>query len=218
VAELQCGHGQHVRHKPPWTERPWVKTAEGRGGWIGSELDCPQCESEAASLERWPQDVWRNPSIVAWSQLLLESFRHWTHRDLIHREGTPVEQAGTLFFAPIVVVSHGLETDPILNYGNRTALDLWETGWATFVRIPSRLTAEPVNQANRERMLTRAAQYGFIEDYRGVRVSFTGRRFDVHDALVWNVIGPDGRRQGQAATFSRWTFLDTSASHSAIGI
>ena len=44
VAELSCGHGQHVRHNPPLAERPWVLTAEGREQRIGSELDCLLCD------------------------------------------------------------------------------------------------------------------------------------------------------------------------------
>lgn len=44
VAELGCGHGQHVRHKPPFTLHPWVTTAEGRASMIGAPLDCPPCE------------------------------------------------------------------------------------------------------------------------------------------------------------------------------
>ena len=43
VAELECGHGQHVRHDPPWTNRPWVLTEEGRRQFIGHELLCGKC-------------------------------------------------------------------------------------------------------------------------------------------------------------------------------
>jgi 8-oxo-dGTP pyrophosphatase MutT (NUDIX family) len=43
VAELECGHGQHVRHQPPWQQRPWVVTAEGRAGYLGVELPCVRC-------------------------------------------------------------------------------------------------------------------------------------------------------------------------------
>ncbi len=39
VAELSCGHGQHVRHKPPFLSRPWVVTPEGRASMLGTELD-----------------------------------------------------------------------------------------------------------------------------------------------------------------------------------
>ena len=44
VAELACGHAQHVRHKPPFTLRPWVLTDEGRAAKLGTELDCVLCD------------------------------------------------------------------------------------------------------------------------------------------------------------------------------
>jgi hypothetical protein len=45
VAELDCGHGQHVRHNPPWVSRPWVESREGRDAMLGFELDCKLCEA-----------------------------------------------------------------------------------------------------------------------------------------------------------------------------
>lgn len=151
--------------------------------------------------------VWTSPPLVSWCQLLLDSFRRWTGRELLERAGTAEDQARALFAAPFVVVSHGTEDDPILNYGNQAALDLWECTWDQLTGTPSRLTAEPVDQTERERMLARAAAQGFIEDYRGVRVSRSGRRFLVEHAIVWTVIDPAGVRRGQAATFSRWSYL-----------
>lgn len=44
VAELKCGHTQHVRHDPPWQLRPWVTTEEGRNEHLGYILDCKECE------------------------------------------------------------------------------------------------------------------------------------------------------------------------------
>lgn len=44
VAELSCGHAQHVRHQPPFTLRPWVLTPEGRAGKLGAQLACPPCD------------------------------------------------------------------------------------------------------------------------------------------------------------------------------
>jgi len=46
VADLECGHTQHVRHDPPWQERPWVVTPEGRRSRLGFELECKKCEDE----------------------------------------------------------------------------------------------------------------------------------------------------------------------------
>ena len=44
VAELSCGHQQHMRHDPPWQNRPWVITAEGRAGFLGTEIPCARCD------------------------------------------------------------------------------------------------------------------------------------------------------------------------------
>jgi tellurite resistance-related uncharacterized protein len=44
VAELSCLHGQHVRHRPPIWDRPWVLTEAGRTAQIGSSIDCPLCD------------------------------------------------------------------------------------------------------------------------------------------------------------------------------
>ena len=44
IARLRCGHGHHVRHKPPFWSRPWVLTAEGRAEKIGLPLDCVLCD------------------------------------------------------------------------------------------------------------------------------------------------------------------------------
>ncbi|MBN3564868.1 DUF3565 domain-containing protein [Amphritea spongicola] len=44
VAELACGHNQHVRHNPPWVNRPWVLTVAGRDQFIGHLLACKKCD------------------------------------------------------------------------------------------------------------------------------------------------------------------------------
>ena len=44
VAELECGHQQHVRHDPPWMLRPWVTTKEARKSRLGKELNCKKCD------------------------------------------------------------------------------------------------------------------------------------------------------------------------------
>jgi hypothetical protein len=51
VAVLACGHGQHVRHDPPWINRPWVTTLAGRQSKLGESLECVLCEQEPPSLE-----------------------------------------------------------------------------------------------------------------------------------------------------------------------
>lgn len=144
---------------------------------------------------------------MEWSQLLLDSYRHWVGHDLITRTADAKQQACTLFEASVVVVSHGVELAPILNYGNQTALDLWELPWEQFIQTPSRLTAESDDRAERERMLLQARAKGYYDGYRGVRISSTGKRFLVEQAMIWNVIDPAGHCIGQAATFSQWSYL-----------
>lgn len=147
----------------------------------------------------------------AWSNLtqaLLDSYRQWTGRELIHRT-TPEGDLQTLWETPQVVVAHGLQSDPVFEYGNRMALELWEMPLDEFLAMPSRKTAEPIHQEDRRRLLERTRQQGFVDDYRGVRISRTGKRFLIENALLWTVLNRDGKAIGQAATFDHWVFLDT---------
>ncbi len=49
VADLACEHSRHVRHQPPFTNRPWTTTAEGRASFLGFELDCRRCDEETSA-------------------------------------------------------------------------------------------------------------------------------------------------------------------------
>jgi hypothetical protein len=49
VADLGCGHTQHVRHRPPWELRPWVTTEEGRRAHLGQILRCVRCEEDSGN-------------------------------------------------------------------------------------------------------------------------------------------------------------------------
>ena len=139
---------------------------------------------------------------------LLASLRHWTSRDLVDPKLPMVEQARQIFDAPFAVLSHNTAADPILNYGNRAGMQLFEISWGELIQTPSRLTAEPVHRDERARLLDAVARNGFIDDYRGVRVTKTGRRFLIENATVWNLLDESAAPYGQAATFSEWKFLD----------
>jgi len=147
---------------------------------------------------------WRNPDWVAHTQIMLDSFQHFVGHELITRSGQPVEDARIVFDAPFVVVSHGIQDDPILNYGNRTALSLWEMDVPIFTSTPSRLTAESLHRDERAALMSRAARDGFVDDYRGIRISRSGQRFLIEQAIIWNLINAQGEPMGQAATFSQW--------------
>ena len=53
---------------------------------------------------------------------------------------------------------------------------------------PSRLTAEAPNREERARLLAAVTTRGFIDDYSGIRISNTGRRFRIAQATVWNLL------------------------------
>jgi hypothetical protein len=154
---------------------------------------------------------WSCRDQIAHVQVLLDSFRQFLGRDLIPRDASAADEARRLFEAPFVVVSHGTEADPVLNYGNATAVALWEMDWATFVQTPSRLTAEPVHRDERARLLERTRRDGYVDDYAGIRISRSGRRFRIEQAIVWNLVDATGTHRGQAATFDTWTPLPPDA-------
>ena len=152
-------------------------------------------------------DLWLHPVAVAHASCLAQSLRHWTGRELLPGTQHPVELAERLFAAPFVLVSHGTEADPVLCYGNAAALALWEMTWEELTRTPSRLTAEPVAREERVRLLAQVTQHGHIANYAGVRISKSGRRFRIQQAVVWNLLDERGAPYGQAAMFDRWEFL-----------
>lgn len=141
------------------------------------------------------------------SELLIYSYRRLTGRDLVQPRRCPEDRCRALYEAPYGVVSHDTGEDPVFNYANRTAQSVFEMDWQAFTRLPSRKSAEPVNRAERARLLARVTQQGFIDDYRGVRISATGRRFRIEEATVWNLVDENGTYRGQAAVFYRWSQL-----------
>ncbi len=108
---------------------------------------------------------------------------------------------------PLVVVSHGIEEDPLFNFGNRAALRLWEMSASEFVGLPSRYSAEASERSERERLLLDVTQRGYSQNYSGIRASRSGRRFRIERAVVINLVDEAGVRRGQAAAFSSWTYL-----------
>ena len=151
--------------------------------------------------------IWMRPQVITWSQILLDSFNHFLGYQLISRDSNQEDQARTLFEASFVVVSHGTEPDPILNYGNQIALELWSMTWEEFTQTPSRLSAEPINREERQAMLQQAKKQGYIDNYRSVRISSIGTRFLIENTIVWNLVDSSKDKCGQAATFANWTML-----------
>jgi hypothetical protein len=72
---------------------------------------------------------------------------------------------------------------------------------------PSSASAEPVHRDERRRLLDEVGKNGFIENYSGIRISRTGRRFRIVNATVFNLLDDNGHYLGQAATFANYEYL-----------
>ena len=145
--------------------------------------------------------------LIEQASLIARSYLRLLNRPLLPGECGTEAFANALFHAPFAVVSHNTDSDPIFNYANAKALELFEMDWNEFIRMPSRLSAEPVNRQERERLLALVTEQGYIDHYQGVRISKTGKRFMIRNAVVWNLADDSGEYKGQAACFSDWEFL-----------
>ena len=132
-------------------------------------------------------------------QLVVISYHRLTGRHLVDERNPDLWQA--CWSAPRVIVAHGTEVDPIFFYGNALALSQFELDFEAFTQLRSRYSAEPLLREERAALLARVHEHGFIDDYAGVRIAASGKRFRIEQAVVWNVIDGAGRRHGQAATF-----------------
>ena len=152
-----------------------------------------------------------NPFYIEHGVRLVESYKRLTGNDLLAYNGMNSDASFSIIEqldnAPFVLLSHGLGDDPIFNFGNKSALELFEIDWQGLTKMPSRLSAEAINQADREYLLETVTRQGYIDDYSGVRISAKGKRFMIKQAIVWNIIDAKGDYFGQAAIFSHWDFL-----------
>lgn len=135
-------------------------------------------------------------------RLIAESYQRLTGKPLLADIPAADEALrASLWRAPFAIVAHGTEADPIFFYGNQYALHSFEMDFDEFVRLPSRLSAEPVNQEAREQSLRKVAERGFIDGYSGMRIARSGRRFMISECTIWNLTDAAGVQHGQAAIF-----------------
>ncbi len=139
---------------------------------------------------------------IAHAELLLNSHRALLKRDVL--DPSAVEFGRALYHAPMVVLAHDTAADPVFFYGNLAAQQLFEMNWNELVQLPSRFSAEPVAREERQRLLDLVSTQGFIDNYAGVRIAKSGKRFQIEHATVWNLLGPEGQVVGQAAAFDHW--------------
>lgn len=143
-------------------------------------------------------DLSTDPAFFA---LLTQSYARFVGAPLV----PPGSDAAWLYRdAPFAVLAHDKSSDPRFIYANKAAQACFGYSWDEFLALPSRLSAEPQNRAERQALLDAVARDGFHSGYRGLRVGRGERRFLIEDGVVWELIDARGTRHGQAATFASW--------------
>jgi PAS domain-containing protein len=140
--------------------------------------------------------------LEAFGTPLLAGVEPWRASRLVAQE---------VFAADRVVLAHDGMADPRLIYGNAAALRLWGRPWREMIGLPSRLTAEPAERAEREQALAAARRQEALAGYGGIRVDREGRRFRIEGARLWTLRDGQGQARGQAACFGRWWWLGEGA-------
>ena len=86
------------------------------------------------------------------TRILCASYAHWTGRQLVAAaDGNAAESVRQLWTAPFAVVAHDTQADPVFNYGNVCAQQLFGMDWHEFTQLPSRLSAEPLAREDGDR-------------------------------------------------------------------
>jgi hypothetical protein len=141
------------------------------------------------------------------AQLIVSSYSQLLRHDLLPECNDRDDLAQRLYQAPFIVLAHENAPDPVFFYANLAAQELFEMNWRDMVRLPSRLSAEALLQDERRKLLESVTRQGYIDDYAGIRISATGKRFRIARATVWNLIDASGSSIGQAAAFSEWAYI-----------
>lgn len=153
---------------------------------------------------------------LAFAELLLSSHQRLTGGLLDPSLPVPGGETARWLYedAPFGLLAHDTSADPTFIYANLTAQRCFEYGWEEFVELPSRLSAAPEGQNDREGFVRSVAERGFASGYRGLRVAKSGRRFWIEDVTMWNLVDDDGGLHGQAAVFRSWTDAPARATDS----
>lgn len=131
-----------------------------------------------------PSPLWYSDVMVDHASHLIRSYFKVTGgKELVPLkvlDSDPTEAAKLLFFLPDrVVVSHGTQCDsegPVLNYGNSAALKRWGASWEELTNMPSKYTAETVEQTARAEFMRKVLTDGVVENYSGVRIALNKSR------------------------------------------
>ena len=143
------------------------------------------------------------PLDVSFSDLLISSYRKIVGTSLVPDELSGAAAAEWLYHAPFGLLAQDTSLDPLFVYANLAAQRHFEYSWQEFMGMPSRLSAEPQNQDQRQAFMDSVLEQGYVSGYQGWRIAKSGRRFLIQDVTVWNMVDADGALRGQAALIRR---------------
>ena len=136
--------------------------------------------------------------------LLVSSYRRLVGAEPVFLEGRERSAEWLYQGARHCVLAHNTDAVPRFIYANKAAQTCFEYDWDEIIGLPSHLSAEAPDRAERQRLLDAVAKHGFATGYQGLRLAKSGRRFWIEDGILWQLVDAGGVLRGQAASFSRW--------------
>jgi len=140
------------------------------------------------------------------AELLLSSHLRLVGEPLCRTAWDSAQDAARWLYekAPFGLLAHDTSADPRFIYANSTAQGCFGYSWDEFVGLPSRLSARPDGQEDRDAFVRAVTVDHFATGYRGLRVGRSGRPFWIEDVTMWDLMDADGGVHGQAAVFRSW--------------
>lgn len=138
---------------------------------------------------------------------MARSYRQLTGEDVVEDDSSG-DIGDALYEADDLLLCHDGAADPLFTYANEAAQQVFELGWNEFIGMPSRLSAAPDAQTDRNELISQATESGFFTGYSGVRVSSSGRKFVIQDAVLWRVSDEAGHVLGLACRVPKWRYVD----------
>eukprot|EP00271_Cylindrocystis_brebissonii_P002248 TRINITY_DN12699_c0_g1_i1.p1 TRINITY_DN12699_c0_g1~~TRINITY_DN12699_c0_g1_i1.p1 ORF type:complete len:256 (-),score=42.92 TRINITY_DN12699_c0_g1_i1:548-1315(-) len=138
--------------------------------------------------------------VIMHSLAVIDSYFRATGKPIFPSSVEISVAAKALWELPRVVVTQGTEEDPLYNYGNKAALDLFEMDWPTFTSSVARKWAPEEEQTAHSELVKSAVQG--VQDIGGlVRVTSSGQTFKISQGAWWALTTLDGEPFGQGAVF-----------------
>eukprot|EP00667_Euglena_gracilis_P025548 EG_transcript_30060 len=188
--------------RPPIRTTRWVAS-----GWTPTPISLSSAAPPKGPIRLPAPPSAANQHHAAYVRLLLSNYRRLLHADLAGVSLDDPDFARTLYESPYAIISHGNEADPIYNYANLTAQRLFEMSWERFTSIPSRSTTDEMRQADRDAFVQATREHGYQSGYPGVRTSDKGRRFQLRNCTLFNLVDEDGDYRGQAVVTNEFEYL-----------